>query len=122
MSRLPDVSLSGLVSKGEARGQDPRQPADVERLDASLDELPPPRPPMPKATAPRQARAGQGRGLGRVPRQVEPVVWTGSRVPVSLAERVEAIVFRSRRTKQDLILEWIEEGVERLERELDGQA
>jgi hypothetical protein len=125
MAQSPDAEiLSGLVRKGEAAPQHPRAApgAAAERVAPDLEDMPPP-PLLRPVTGRQTGRAGQGSGgsLTRVPRQDEPKSWAGFRIPAELNEKLEEIVYRTRRKKQDLLTEFVEAGIERLERQLDRQ-
>src|SRR3954452_22830041 len=92
---------TGLIKKGEARGVNPvlavPQPQpEPPRLSPESIEEPPLRPAPPEDIAKR---------------------FTSFRLPVNLDEELRAMIFETRRTKQDLLIEFITTGIEKWRRE-----
>ena len=90
---------TGLIKKGEARGVNPAlavsQPEPPRHAPESIEE-PPLRPAPPEDIAKR---------------------FTSFRLPVNLDEELRAMIFETRRTKQDLLIEFITAGIEKWRRE-----
>lgn len=126
-----DLSLgTGLIRKGEARGispalavppkrEDPVAPqaastvAPTQQLPATQPVAPPqpnPEPsPMP-ATSPQPTEETDP-PLRAVPPDDVAKRFTSFRLPVSLDEDLRAMMFETRRSKQDLLIDFVTEGV-----------
>ena len=118
MAQQPDdLALgAGLIRKGEARGQSPVMAAATP---SSVQPAPPPiavpTPTAPSAPA-RQIVPEEGRGVVPVPPTDEAKRFTSFRLPVALDEELRAMVFQTRRSKQDILIEFVIEGVARWKR------
>ena len=123
MSRQPeDLSLgAGLIRKGEARGLSPALAAPLEleepaqaaaapapNTGASARAAPPT--PEPAAIAPVIEDEPEP-PLRPAPPDDVPKRFTSFRLPVDLDEDLRAMMFETRRSKQDLLIEFVTEGV-----------
>jgi hypothetical protein len=119
MAQQPDdLALgAGLIRKGEARGQSPVMAAATP---SSLQQAPPPinvpTPAAPPVSARQIVPAEEGRGVVPVPPTDEAKRFTSFRLPVALDEELRAMVFQTRRSKQDILIEFVIEGVARWKR------
>lgn len=116
-----DLTLgAGLIRKGQARGLSPSL-AVAESLE---DDQPPVRAeqpaiaqpvavPMPAPPAPPAEVAEDDPPLRPPPPDDIPKRFTSFRLPVSLDEDLRSMIFETRRTKQDLLIEFVTAGIER---------
>jgi hypothetical protein len=123
MSRQPeDLSLgAGLIRKGEARGLSPAlaaPPEPEERAQAAPTRAPrAEQAPAATPSAPEPAPAatviedGPEPPLRPTPPDDVPKRFTSFRLPVDLDEDLRAMMFETRRSKQDLLIEFVTEGV-----------
>jgi hypothetical protein len=109
-----------VVRKGGAKGVDPREGAVPAAEPAPQPPAPPPQPEM------RQEVVVQGRGGGvqEVPREPsrtavipDPVmtvamISTPLRLPEPISERLRSMAFKTRRSKQDICVEFIRKGLD----------
>jgi hypothetical protein len=110
-----------MVRKGEAKAVGPAAAAPLPRV-----ELPPEVPPAvaappartPDAYSVRQQDAHDDLPLVIGKRQTVERVFTNVRIPVDLDERLFRMMVATRRKKQDIIENFIREGLERYENEL----
>jgi hypothetical protein len=101
-----DLTLgAGLIKKGEGRGVSPAlavpPPVRMPELPASQTMVP------DEADPPLRA----------VPPDDVPKRFTSFRLPVELDEELRAMVFETRRSKQDLLIEFVTAGVRAWRRE-----
>src|SRR3954464_8931061 len=96
---------TGLIRKGEARGVNPAMAVDSPAL-ASLP-----------ASAPQSPTVIEEPPLRPLPREDIPKRFTSFRLPVMLDEELRAMIFETRRTKQDLLIEFVTAGIEKWRRE-----
>lgn len=128
-----DLTLgTGLIRKGEARGLSPAlaSPARPEEpvAVATALEQPAPVPPQPPAAPPTpvpvtavptplamtttpQLNDDPDPPLRAAPPDDVAKRFTSFRLPVSLDEDLRAMMFETRRSKQDLLIEFVTEGV-----------
>jgi hypothetical protein len=123
MSRQPeDLSLgAGLIRKGEARGLSPALAAPPEPEDPAqaTPALAPRAALAPAASPPAQEPAPAAAviedepepPLRPAPPDDVPKRFTSFRLPVDLDEDLRAMMFETRRSKQDLLIEFVTEGV-----------
>ena len=123
MSRQPeDLSLgAGLIRKGEARGLSPAlaPPSEPEERAQAAPAQAPRAAQAPAATpsVPEPAPAatviedGPEPPLRPTPPDDVPKRFTSFRLPVDLDEDLRAMMFETRRSKQDLLIEFVTEGV-----------
>ena len=117
-----DLSLgAGLIRKGEARGQSPalavppipapvELPAPVEPASAA--------PPRPQRLAPTIVDdLPEDPPLRAAPPDDVPKRFTSFRLPVTLDEELRAMMFETRRSKQDLLIEFVTAGIRTWRRE-----
>jgi hypothetical protein len=91
-----DLTLDqGLIRKGEARGLNPAM-AEPSQIAQPLEDEPPLRPSPPEDV---------------------PKRFTSFRLPVSLDEDLRSMIFETRRTKQDLLIEFVTVGIEKWRRD-----
>lgn len=117
-----DLSLgAGLIRKGEARGQSPALAAPPRLAPVEL-----PAPVEPKSAAPpppqRLARTTvddlpEDPPLRAAPPDDVPKRFTSFRLPVTLDEELRAMMFETRRSKQDLLIEFVTAGIRTWRRE-----
>ena len=124
MAQNDDLSLgTGLIRKGEARGISPAlavppKPESVMVAPSVPEPMPAPVP-APQAAAPAPARAAPAPQpiedtdppLRAAPPDDVPKRFTSFRLPVSLDEELRAMMFETRRSKQDLLIEFVTQGV-----------
>jgi hypothetical protein len=120
-----DLTLNtGLIRKGEARGQSPAVAAVVEAEEAPPRSLPGIEPARPRAVQPPEQPSIQPEAddppLRAVPPSDVPKRFTSFRLPVSLDEDLRAMIYETRRTKQDLLIEFVASGVENWKRSRRG--
>jgi hypothetical protein len=132
MARQPEgLTLdAGLIRKGEARGlhpvvaqQPPAMPA--EPAPGPAGEIapasgPPPRP-RPSGQAARVVAQPPTVGptddgtdeppLRAAPPEIEPLRFTSFRLPVELDELLRAMMFETRRSKQDILIGFVRDGI-----------
>ena len=96
---------TGLIRKGEARGGNPAMAVDS------------PAPASLPAAAPRHPAAIEEPPLRPLPPEDIPKRFTSFRLPVTLDEELRAMIFETRRTKQDLLIEFVTAGIEKWRRE-----
>jgi hypothetical protein len=119
MAQQPDdLALgAGLIRKGEASGQSPvmaaATPSPVQPAPPPLAAPSPAAPPVP---ARQFVPPEEGRGVVPVPPTDEAKRFTSFRLPVALDEDLRAMVFQTRRSKQDILIEFVTEGVARWKR------
>jgi hypothetical protein len=107
MARQPDdLSLgTGLIRKGEARGLSPARavPASPEEVVRMPTPAPAPilRPAIDEDDPPLRA----------APPDDVPKRFTSFRLPVALDEDLRAMMFETRRSKQDLLIEFVTQGI-----------
>ena len=124
-----DLSLgAGLIRKGEARGQSPAL-ADAPRPAAAVELLAPPVPsPSPSPSPPAEpappprftpvaAEEVDDPPLRAAPPDDIPKRFTSFRLPVDLDEELRAMMFETRRSKQDLLIDFVTSGVQAWRRE-----
>ena len=124
MAQNDDLSLgTGLIRKGEARGISPalavplRQQEPVTATPATSPpaptpvavELPPVAPPAP--VVPPLAEEPEP-PLRAIPPDDVAKRFTSFRLPVSLDEDLRAMMFETRRSKQDLLIDFVTAGVQ----------
>ena len=122
MAQNDDLSLgTGLIRKGEARGISPalavppRQQEPVTATPAASPptpvaaELPPVAPPAP--LVPPLAEEPEP-PLRAIPPDDVAKRFTSFRLPVSLDEDLRAMMFETRRSKQDLLIDFVTAGVQ----------
>jgi hypothetical protein len=115
MARQPDdLSLgTGLIRKGEARGLSPAMAVPAPREEAA--SMPPPTPaPAPRPTPTIEE---DDPPLRAVPPDDVPKRFTSFRLPVALDEDLRAMMFETRRSKQDLLIEFVTAGIKQWRRE-----
>lgn len=142
MARQPDdLALdAGLIRKGEARGLHP----DVARQPPETPPEPASEPPgtagattgpSPQPRPPRQAPRAAPRAVERpdddadepplraAPPEIEPLRFTSFRLPVELDEQLRAMMFETRRSKQDILISFVRDGIAawRKQRRRSGQ-
>jgi hypothetical protein len=129
MAQNDDLSLgSGLIRKGEARGVSPALAVPPRREEPLTH--PEPQPVPPSAQPPAAPVAAAALALETPPFIDEPDPplraappddvakrFTSFRLPVSLDEDLRAMMFETRRSKQDLLIEFVTEGVKAWRRE-----
>jgi hypothetical protein len=109
---------AGLIRKGQARGQSPTEAAYTEpaRTDptplASLPSVPAP----PVVTPPAVTTADLPPLRAQPPEDV-PKRFTSFRLPVSIDEQLRDMIYETRRSKQDLLLEFVTAGLQRWHQE-----
>lgn len=123
MSRQPeDLSLgAGLIRKGEARGLSPALaapseseeraqavPAQATRAAQAQAATPSVPEPAPEASV---IEGEPEPPLRPAPPDDVPKRFTSFRLPVDLDEDLRAMMFETRRSKQDLLIEFVTEGV-----------
>jgi hypothetical protein len=118
-----DLSLGmGLIRKGEARGLSPTlavppkrdEPAATPISALAVAASQPPAPPAPIPAIPeaqQQADEEVDPPLRAVPPDDVAKRFTSFRLPVSLDEDLRAMMFETRRSKQDLLIGFVVEGV-----------
>jgi hypothetical protein len=127
MAQNDDLSLgTGLIRKGEARGISPalavppRQQEPVTATPATSSpaptpvaaELPPVAPPaQPAPVVPPLAEEPEP-PLRAIPPDDVAKRFTSFRLPVSLDEDLRAMMFETRRSKQDLLIDFVTAGVQ----------
>ena len=105
MAAKDELTLdTGLIRKGEARGVDPARAVPQAPQQAAQSE---PQPPS----------VGQEPPLRPIPPEDVAKRFTSFRLPVALDEDLRAMIFETRRTKQDLLIEFVTAGVEKWRRE-----
>jgi hypothetical protein len=110
MAAKDELTLdTGLIRKGEARGVDPAR--------AVPQAAPPPAPAAPEPSPP----ISQEPPLRPIPPEDVPKRFTSFRLPVALDEELRGMIFETRRTKQDLLIEFVTAGVEKWRRERAGR-
>jgi hypothetical protein len=133
MARQPEgLSLdSGLIRKGEARGLHPTVATPVPGSpQPSAQADPPEEPPAAPSELHSAAVAAQRTMATRMPDDDadepplrplppadEPMRFTSFRVPVSLDEQLRGMIFETRRSKQDILTEFVRQGLERYRKE-----
>ena len=144
MARQPEgLSLdAGLIRKGEARGLHPTVATPVAETTQPIVPAPSPEtiPPVVPALSPEPSRTSleppstavtpQRTTATRVPEDDadepplrplppadEPMRFTSFRVPVSLDEQLRGMIFETRRSKQDILTEFLRQGLERYRKE-----
>ena len=121
MARQPTEDLTlgaGLIRKGEARGLSPTMAeASPEPTPPSV-AAPPSSPlaaaqvrPEPPQAAPMPDIVEDEPPLRAAPPDDVPKRFTSFRLPVELDEELRAMMFETRRSKQDLLIEFVTEGV-----------
>ena len=115
MARQPDdLSLgTGLIRKGEARGLSPAMAVPTQRDE--ITTMPPPAPPQLPRPAP--VTEDDDPPLRAAPPDDVPKRFTSFRLPVALDEDLRAMMFETRRSKQDLLIEFVTDGIKRWRRE-----
>jgi hypothetical protein len=126
-----DLTLgTGLIRKGEARGISPALAVSPKRKEptAPATQAATPAPPAPTAALPTvspqpapeaapmpivapQAIEETDPPLRAVPPDDVAKRFTSFRLPVSLDEDLRAMMFETRRSKQDLLIDFVTEGV-----------
>ena len=96
---------TGLIRKGEARGVSPAMAVDS------------PAPTSLLASAPQGPVVIEEPPLRPLPPEDIPKRFTSFRLPVTLDEELRAMIFETRRTKQDLLIEFVTAGIEKWRRE-----
>jgi hypothetical protein len=134
MARQPEsLSLdAGLIRKGEARGL---HPAVATPAPETVQPAPPPAAPLAQShEAPTELSSPTAAPQRTVPARVpeddvdepplrplppsdEPMRFTSFRVPVSLDEQLRGMIFETRRSKQDILTEFLRQGLERYRKE-----
>src|SRR4051812_25821445 len=94
---------TGLIRKGEAKGVNPAMAVDLP-APASLQAL-------------QSPAVSEGPPLRPFPPEDIPKRFTSFRLPVTLDEELRAMIFETRRTKQDLLIEFVTAGIEKWRRE-----
>lgn len=133
MARQPEgLSLdAGLIRKGEAKGLHPTvatpTPEAVQPSTPAVAlEQPPEAPPELTSTSAASQRTQMARmpdddpdepPLRPLPPADEPMRFTSFRVPVSLDEQLRGMIFETRRSKQDILTEFLRQGLERYRKE-----
>jgi len=127
MSRQPeDLTLgAGLIRKGEARGLSPslaevpsQPPAAIpEPVAPPIDAAPPAARQAPPKPAPVTVEDVPEPPLRAVPPDDVPKRFTSFRLPVPLDEDLRAMIFETRRTKQDLLIEFVTAGIQTWKRD-----
>jgi hypothetical protein len=115
MARQPDdLSLgTGLIRKGEARGLNPAMAGPAARQDVAGMSTPSPAPvPVSGLTIEEDDPP-----LRATPPDDVPKRFTSFRLPVALDEELRAMMFETRRSKQDLLIEFVTEGIKVWRRE-----
>jgi hypothetical protein len=131
MARQPEgLSLdAGLIRKGEARGLHPTVATPVP--EAIQPIVPSPEPSVTSSleaqstvVAPQRTMATRAPEedadeppLRPLPPADEPMRFTSFRVPVSLDEQLRGMIFETRRSKQDILTEFVRQGLERYRKE-----
>jgi len=103
MAQLPeDLTLgAGLIRKGEARGVSPTLAVAPQPVSA---------PPPPQPLAPTVEEVDDP-PLRAAPPEDVPKRFTSFRLPVGLDEELRAMMFETRRSKQDLLIEFVTAGI-----------
>ena len=130
MARQPDeLALNaGLIRKGEARGLHPivaqhppeLAPEPISEPAGAMSTSPPPQPrhrQAPRVSAPGTHNRepldddADEPPLRAVPPEIEPLRFTSFRVPVELDEQLRAMMFETRRSKQDILTGFVRDGI-----------
>jgi hypothetical protein len=119
MAQQPDTLDAGLIRKGEARGTSPALATPAPPI------VPKPAPaPVPtvrenptvesgaRPFLPPYENAEPDPPLRALPPDDVPKRFTSFRLPVTLDEELRAMIFETRRTKQDLLIEFVTAGVQ----------
>ena len=116
MARQPDdLSLgTGLIRKGEARGLHPRNGDPNERDEIANDAASSTSPQLPR---PAPVTEDDDPPLRAAPPDDVPKRFTSFRLPVALDEDLRAMMFETRRSKQDLLIEFVTDGIKRWQQE-----
>lgn len=138
MPRPPNEDLTlgaGLIRKGEARGLHPAvaaTPPDVIDRPATAvvpEAVPTPadRPPAPIDRSPTPVPTAVPEEddeppLRPLPPTDEPLRFTSFRLPVHLDEELRAMMFETRRSKQALLIEFVQDGIQRWRRDRSKRA
>jgi hypothetical protein len=119
---------SGLIKKGEARGLSPAlataqvapaaPPAPViQEAAPMMDAVVPPPERAPVAPPMPQLIAEDDPPLRALPPDDVPKRFTSFRLPVPLDEDLRAMMFETRRSKQDLLIDFVTAGIQTWRRE-----
>jgi hypothetical protein len=108
-----DLTLgTGLIRKGEAKGISPalavRLPAEEPAAPAAAPAGPPP---------PTIDEVDDEPPLRAAPPDDVPKRFTSFRLPVTLDEELRAMIYETRRSKQDLLIEFVTAGVQQWRKE-----
>jgi hypothetical protein len=105
-----DLSLgAGLIRKGEARGLSPAlAAAPAASVSAVATPTPVAHPPI--ASEPSGVEVDDP-PLRAVPPDDIPKRFTSFRLPVALDEELRAMMFETRRSKQDLLIDFVTQGI-----------
>ena len=110
MAQNDDLTLgTGLIRKGEARGLSPAlavPPPQKHEYNVSVPAN------VEPALAPENEPP-----LKAIPPDDIPKRFTSFRLPVSLDEELRAMMFETRRSKQDLLIDFVTEGIKIWRRE-----
>ena len=133
MARQPDdLALdAGLIRKGEARGLHPTIAQHPPGTPPPQRSAEPPAtvsttatPPLetmsrqtPRAVVPREPNVeppyeeADEPPLRAAPPEIEPLRFTSFRLPVELDEQLRAMMFETRRSKQDILIGFVRDGI-----------
>ena len=112
-----DLTLgAGLIRKGEARGVSPAlavAPRLAEPLAPAPQQAQSPAPaPVPAPAQPAAVvEESDDPPLRAAPPEDVPKRFTSFRLPVDLDEKLRAMMFETRRSKQDLLIEFVTAGI-----------
>ncbi len=120
MAQNDDLSLgAGLIRKGQARGASPAM-AVPQAVEKAVEPSPPTSTPQPVAAAgpisahlPAIAQIEDpDPPLRALPPDDVPKRFTSFRLPVTLDEDLRAMMYETRRSKQDLLIDFVTAGVQ----------
>jgi len=111
-----DLTLgAGLIRKGEARGVSPTLAVPQRRDEPAAAAEPPAQPARPPE--PSSPADDPEPPLRAAPPDDVPKRFTSFRLPVALDEELRAMMFETRRSKQDLLIDFVTEGIKVWRRE-----
>jgi len=111
VAQRDDLSLgTGLIRKGEARGVSPAMalPSQTPEL---TEPAPPPAPPHTHTEPYAPPVAEDDPPLRAAPPDDVPKRFTSFRLPVSLDEDLRAMMYETRRSKQDILIDFVTVGI-----------
>jgi hypothetical protein len=110
---------AGLIRKGQARGQSPAEAAVAEPSESvsAAPASPVPAPSTVVAASPSVMVEAEPPPLRAQPPEDVPKRFTSFRLPVSVDEQLRDMIYETRRSKQDLLLEFVNAGLQRWHQE-----